>query len=91
MAAVTHNRLLELAAFAHASVTSHAFVLEGFVPVRKLPDLRDALYFVGTSYYNMNDKTKAAGIFKKILTMTPESESIYQKTRKLLKQIEGNP
>ncbi|MBN2352780.1 MAG: tetratricopeptide repeat protein [Spirochaetales bacterium] len=57
----------------------------------KHPDLRDALYFVGTSYYNMNDKTKAAGIFKKILTMTPESESIYQKTRKLLKQIEGNP
>jgi CRP-like cAMP-binding protein len=55
----------------------------------KHPDLRDALYFVGTSYYNMNDKTKAAGIFEKILTMTPESESIYQKTRKLLKQIEG--
>jgi TolA-binding protein len=55
----------------------------------KHPDLKDALYFVGTSYYNLNDKTKAAGIFKKLLTMTPESESIYQKTRKLLKQIEG--
>ncbi len=57
----------------------------------KHPDLKDALYFVGTSYYNMNDKTKASGIFKKILTMTPESESIYQKAKKLLKQIEGAP
>jgi TolA-binding protein len=55
----------------------------------KHPDLKDALYFIGTSYYNMADKTKAAAIFKKILTMTPESESIYQKTKKLLKQIEG--
>ncbi len=55
----------------------------------KHPDLKDALYFVGTSYYNLSDKTKAAGIFKKILTMTPESESIYQKAKKLLKQIEG--
>ncbi len=55
----------------------------------KHPDLKDALYFVGTSYYNMSDKVKAAAIFKKVLTMTPESDQVYQKTRKLLKQIEG--
>ncbi len=55
----------------------------------KHPDLKDALYFVGTSYYNMSDKVKAGAIFKKVLSMTPESDQIYQKTRKLLKQIEG--
>ncbi|HEQ72165.1 MAG TPA: cyclic nucleotide-binding domain-containing protein [Spirochaetia bacterium] len=55
----------------------------------KHPDMRDALYFVGTAYYNMKDRTKAAAILKKILSMTPESETLYQKARKLLKQIEG--
>jgi CRP-like cAMP-binding protein len=55
----------------------------------KHPDLKDALYFVGTSYFNINDKPKAGAILKKILTMAPESEAVYQKAKKLLKQIEG--
>ena len=55
----------------------------------KHPDLKDALYFVASSYYALNDKTKATALCKKILSITPESESVYQKARKLLKQLEG--
>jgi len=55
----------------------------------KHPDVKDALYFIGTSYLNQKDNVKAVGIFKKVLSMTPESESLYQKTKKMLKQAEG--
>ncbi|MBN1524024.1 MAG: cyclic nucleotide-binding domain-containing protein [Spirochaetales bacterium] len=55
----------------------------------KHPDVKDALFFVGSCQMKMGNNAKAAGFFKKVLTMTPESESLYQKAKKMMRQVEG--
>ncbi len=55
----------------------------------KHPDLVDALYHVGSSYENMGNKTKAAGFYKKILSMAREDLPVYRKSKKALKKLEG--
>ncbi len=55
----------------------------------KHPDLVDALYHVGNSYENMKNKAKAAGFYRKILSMVREDLPVYRKSKKALKRIEG--
>ncbi len=55
----------------------------------KHPDLADALYFVGMSYQATGENAKAAGLFKKILSMVPEQDAVARKVRKALKGVEA--
>ncbi len=55
----------------------------------KHPDVKDALYFIASSHNAMNNGDKAISIFKKVLALTPETESLYQKARKALRKLEG--
>jgi len=55
----------------------------------KHPDLKDALFFIANSHETMANKDKAMSIYKKVLALTPESESLYQKARKALRKLEG--
>jgi TolA-binding protein len=55
----------------------------------KHPDLADALYYVGMSYQALGDAAKAAGLYKKILSMVPEQDAVARKVRKALKGAEG--
>lgn len=53
----------------------------------KHPDIVDALYYVGNSYEKLDDKTKAAGFYKKILSMAREDLPVYRKSKKALKKL----
>jgi TolA-binding protein len=55
----------------------------------KHPDLKDALFFIANSHEGMDNKDKAISIYKKVLALTPESESLYQKARKAVRKLEG--
>jgi CRP-like cAMP-binding protein len=56
----------------------------------KHPDLVDTLFYIGQAYEKKGDKAKAAGFYKKILTMQlDEDDSIHIKARRALKGIEG--
>jgi CRP-like cAMP-binding protein len=55
----------------------------------KHPDLKDALFFIASSHQGMANKDKAISIYKKVLALTPESESLYQKARKAVRKLEG--
>jgi CRP-like cAMP-binding protein len=56
----------------------------------KHPDLKDALFFIAGSYEAMNNADKAISIYKKVIALTPESESLYAKARKALRKLEGD-
>ena len=56
----------------------------------KHPDLKDALFFIGSAYKQKNEKDKAKGIFRKVLSLTPESETLHTKAKKELKRLEGD-
>ena len=53
----------------------------------KHPDLIDALFYVGNSYEKLNNKDKAAGFYKKILSMAREDMPVYRKSKKALKKL----
>jgi TolA-binding protein len=55
----------------------------------KHPELKDALFFVGRSYEEKGDKTKASGIYKKIITMGTEDDPVVRKVKKALRALEG--
>jgi TolA-binding protein len=55
----------------------------------KHPDMKDALFFVGRSYEEKGDKAKAAGLYKKILTMGTEDDAVIRKVKKALRALEG--
>lgn len=54
----------------------------------KHPDIIDALFYVGKSYESSGNKVKAAGFYKKILTMAKDDLPVYRKSKKALKKIE---
>jgi len=54
----------------------------------KMPDLPDALYYVGQSYEAKGDTDRAAGFYRKILSMTSEGDQIQRKVRKSLRALE---
>jgi len=53
----------------------------------KHPDLIDALFYVGNSYEKLNNKDKAIGFYKKILSMAREDMPVYRKSKKALKKL----
>ncbi len=61
----------------------------GLVKYPKHPDLLDALFYVGKSYEKKEDKTKAAGFYKKILSMAAEDDQVARKVKKALRELEG--
>jgi CRP-like cAMP-binding protein len=55
----------------------------------KHPDLVDALFYIGQAYEKKGDKARAAGFYKKILSMElDEDDSTYLKARRALKMLE---
>ena len=56
----------------------------------KHPDIGNALYFMAQSYEKMNERERAASLYKKILTMaTDEDDMIHMKAKKALKAMEA--
>jgi CRP-like cAMP-binding protein len=56
----------------------------------KHPDMVDSLFYIGQAYEKKGDKAKAAGFYKKILTMQlDEDDTVHIKARRALKGIEG--
>ena len=55
----------------------------------KHPELKDALFFVGRSYEEKGEKGKAAGLFKKIISMGSEDDPVVRKVKKALRALEG--
>ena len=56
----------------------------------KHPDLIDALFYVGKSYEALGTTQKAAGFFKKVISMAKDEAPIMRKAKKALKGLEGN-
>jgi len=55
----------------------------------KHPEMKDAIFFVARSYEEKGDKARAAGLFKKILTMGTEDDPVIRKVKKALRALEG--
>jgi len=55
----------------------------------KHPEMKDALFFVARSYEEKGEKAKAAGLFKKILSMGTEDDPVIRKVKKALRTLEG--
>ncbi len=53
------------------------------------PDLKDALFFVGKSYQEKGDTSKALGFYNKIMKMVSEEEPLYRKVKRAIKNLEG--
>ncbi len=56
----------------------------------KHPDLKDALFFIAGSHEAMNNNDRAISIYKKVIAITPDTESLYTKARKALRKLEGD-
>ena len=54
----------------------------------KLPDLPEALYYIGQGYEEKGELDRAMGFYKKILTMTTEADPIQRKVKKALRALE---
>jgi TolA-binding protein len=67
--------------------------IKGFTAIAqkfpKHPELKDALFFVGRSYEEKGEKTKAGSLYKKIISMGPEDDPVVRKVRKALRALEG--
>ena len=55
----------------------------------KMPDLPEALFCTGQCYEAKNDKEKAVGFYKKILSMTQEDDPTHRKATKAMRALEG--
>jgi len=55
----------------------------------KHPDLIDALFYVGKSYEELGTTDKAAGFFKKVVSMAKDETPIMRKAKKALKGLGG--
>ncbi len=54
----------------------------------KHPDLAEALYFIGQCSEKKGDSKKAMDIYKKVLTMIPQSNQLYNQVYSSLRKIE---
>jgi TolA-binding protein len=54
----------------------------------KHPDLAEALFFIGQCTEKKSDSKKAMDIYKKVLTMIPESSQLYNQANSALRRIE---
>jgi len=55
----------------------------------KIPELPDALYYVGQSYQEKGDSTRAQSFYKKITSMPGAGEALMRKVRRAIKSGEG--
>jgi len=55
----------------------------------KMPDLDDALYYLGQSYEHSGDTNRAGGFYKKILSRPGVSEALKRKVNNALRNLEG--
>lgn len=55
----------------------------------KLPELPDALYYVGQSYQEKGDVGRAESFYNKILSMSGSGESLTRKVRRAMRELEG--
>ncbi len=54
----------------------------------KMPSLPDALYYVGQSYLEQGDATRASGFFNKIISMPGIDDGLKRKVNKAMKAVE---
>ena len=54
----------------------------------KLPELPDALYYVGQSYQEKGDPGRAGNFYKKILSMNGAGEALQRKVKKAIRTLE---
>ncbi len=57
----------------------------------KHPDLAEAIYYVAQSQTQLGQKTKAEGLYRRLLTMTKETDALHRKVRKAMRDLEGAP
>ncbi len=55
----------------------------------KIPELPDALYYVGQSYQEKGDTARAGGFYKKIMSMSGAGEALLRKVRRAIKALEA--
>ncbi len=55
----------------------------------KLPDLKDALYYVGQCYQAKGDNAKAESFYRKILSMPQVEEGLKRKVNKAIRTLEA--
>lgn len=55
----------------------------------KIPELPDALYYVGQSYQEKGDGTRAESFYQKIVSMSGAGEALLRKVRRAIKALEG--
>jgi TolA-binding protein len=53
----------------------------------KMPELPDALYYVGQSYQEKGDTERAQGFYNKIMSMSGAGEALLRKVRRAMKAI----
>jgi TolA-binding protein len=53
----------------------------------KMPELPDALYYVGESYQEKGDSERAQGFYSKIMSMSGAGEALLRKVRRAMKAI----
>ena len=55
----------------------------------KHPDLKDALFFIARSNQDLGEIKKAEGLYRKLLSMTSESETLHSQVRKASRELAG--
>ena len=53
----------------------------------KIPELPDALYFIGKSHQDKGDTARAEGFYKKIMSMPTVNDGVLRKVRKAVKAL----
>ena len=55
----------------------------------KHPDLKEALYFIAKSNQELGDFNVAQGLYRKLLSMTTEADSLWRKITTAMRELEG--
>jgi TolA-binding protein len=54
----------------------------------KHPDLNEVIFYIAESNRSLGETTKALGLYKKLVSMVPESDSLYRKVKKAIRELE---
>jgi TolA-binding protein len=54
----------------------------------KHPDLNEALFFIAQSHQKNGHTDRAVDIYRKVLSLTPEADSLYRQVLKVLRELE---
>jgi TolA-binding protein len=55
----------------------------------KHPDMKDALFFIAKSNQERGEFSVASGLYRKLLSMTSEADSLHRKVASAMREIEG--